>query len=235
MTEMHNILSFNPAVDPAIFQLRPDFQATSLLCLGFGPMNEDPAWVRESLAVACGDAPHGPPWAAEHLRAWGEAYRAFGAKPQRTPSSAEALRKRALAPQGVPSIGPVVDLYNAISIAFAVPVGGEDIDRYRGSPRLARANGTEPFETVKDGAIAIEYPEPGEAIWRDDAGATCRRWNWRQGPRTRIDGGSRNLWFILERLSPMPLEGLEAAAGRLADGLLRLCPEARIATSMLKA
>lgn len=33
---------------------------------------------------------------------------------------------------------------------------------------------------------AVEHPRPGEVIWRDDAGVTCRQWNWRQCTRTRI-------------------------------------------------
>ena len=62
-----------------------------------------------------------------------------------------------------------------------VPLGGEDLNRYLGAPRLLRANGTEPFDTVATGAAVIEYPDLGEVVWRDDAGVTCRRWNWRKG------------------------------------------------------
>lgn len=68
------------------------------------------------------------------------------------------------------------------------------------------ATGTEPFDTVKEGEIAVEYPSQGEVIWRDDAGVTCRRWNWRQGVRTRLDVEAQHMWFILESLPQMPLE-----------------------------
>jgi DNA/RNA-binding domain of Phe-tRNA-synthetase-like protein len=51
----------------------------------------------------------------------------FGAKPQRTPCSAEALRKRVLKDGSMPAIDPIVDLYNAISLRYAIPVGGENL------------------------------------------------------------------------------------------------------------
>jgi len=130
-------------------------------------------------------------------------FRTFGAKPQRTPCSAEALRKRVVRDGNLSSIDPVVDLYNAISIKYAIPVGGENYAAYVGAPRLTIAEGTERFDTVKEGTPAFESPEKGEVIWRDDLGVTCRRWNWRQGVRTRLDASAQRMWFILESLPVM--------------------------------
>ncbi|VTP79945.1 B3/4 domain [Leclercia adecarboxylata] len=75
----------------------------------------------------------------------------------------------------------MVDIYNAVSIRYAIPVGGENLAAYTGAPRLTLADGSEPFDTVKEGQPDVEYPDAGEVIWRDDVGVTCRRWNWRQG------------------------------------------------------
>ncbi|MGV8241929.1 B3/B4 domain-containing protein, partial [Pseudomonas aeruginosa] len=105
---------------------------------------------------------------------------------QRTPCSAEALRKRALRDGGLPSIDPVVDLYNAISVQFAIPVGGENLAAYAGTPRLVVADGSETFDTLKNGEAVDESPDPVEVVWRDDLGVTCRCWNWLQGVRTRL-------------------------------------------------
>ncbi|PWE44839.1 hypothetical protein C9I49_12880 [Pseudomonas prosekii] len=82
------------------------------------------------------------------------------------------LRKRVLRDRSFASIEPVVDLYNAISIEYAIPVGGENAAAYVGSPRLVVADGTEVFDTTKGGAPALESPEPGEVVWRDDEGVT---------------------------------------------------------------
>src|ERR671913_191150 len=90
--------------------------------------------------------PPGPP-DPPHAQAWAEAFRAFGAKPQRTRPSLTALLRR----DGLPRIDRLTDAYNAISVRHAVPVGGEDLDAYRGPIRLTRAAGDEPFETVAAG------------------------------------------------------------------------------------
>ena len=119
----------------------------------------------------------------------------------------------------------VVDLYNAVSLHFVIPVGGEDATTYSGQPRLCLATGNEPFHTMAEGQPVIDTPEVGEVIWRDDQGVTCRRWNWRQGPRTQITEASQDMWFVLERLSPMPVEALMDAGRMLMGGLQRIAPE----------
>ncbi|MFE4830268.1 B3/4 domain-containing protein [Streptomyces sp. NPDC056672] len=171
-----------------------------------------------------GRAPHEDP----HLAAWRETYTAFGAKPSRTRNSAEALAKRALSDSGLPRINLLVDLYNAVSVAHLIPVGGEDTDRIAGGMRLVRATGDEPFATVAGGEPAVEHPEPGEVVWCDGEGVTCRRWNWRQGVRTRLTEESVNAVFLLERLAPMTLGELEAAGAELAESLEKLSPGARV-------
>jgi DNA/RNA-binding domain of Phe-tRNA-synthetase-like protein len=176
------------------------------------------AFSRAQLASAAGSLGSAP-WAEAHLNAWREAYRGFGAKPQRTPCSAEALRKRCERDGTVPAANAVVDLYNAISLRFAIPVGGEDAASYVGSPQLVRATGTETFDTMADGQPKLETVEAREVVWRDNLGATCRRWNWRQGTRTRITEASTSLWFVLERLEPMPSEALLTAGKELVEAL----------------
>ncbi|KUL45195.1 B3/B4 domain-containing protein [Streptomyces regalis] len=171
-----------------------------------------------------GRAPHEDP----HLAAWREIYTAFGSKPSRTRNSAEALAKRALSEAGLPRINVLVDVYNAISVAHLIPVGGEDIDRIKGGMRLVRATGHEDFVTVAGGEEVVEHPDAGEVVWRDDAGVTCRRWNWRQGPRTRLTEATTSGIFLLESMAPMPVAEVEAAAAELAELLEKFSPGARI-------
>ncbi|MGW1358887.1 B3/B4 domain-containing protein [Streptomyces chartreusis] len=171
-----------------------------------------------------GRAPHEDP----HMAAWREAYTAFGSKPSRTRNSAEALAKRALSEAGLPRINLLVDVHNAISVAHLVPVGGEDIDRIEGGMHLVRATGEEDFVTVAGGEQVIEHPDAGEIVWRDEAGVTCRRWNWRQGPRTRLTEETVSGIFLLESLTPMPVADVETAAEELADLLQKFSPGAEI-------
>jgi DNA/RNA-binding domain of Phe-tRNA-synthetase-like protein len=146
------------------------------------------------------------------IAAWRAAMSAFGCKPSRYPCSAEALMKRIARGEQLPAINRLVDAYNAVSIAHALPLGGEDCDRVAGDVVLSPAAGDEEF----DGG---EGPQPGEIVWRDDIGVTCRAWNWRQGRRTRITEGSASVYFLLESLHPDAHERLDPAAEELATVL----------------
>lgn len=220
------ISDFNPSVSPSVTTLRPDFRAISVRAAGCRNLTEEPEATALLHAAVAGVA-DGPEWAEAHLAAWADVYRAFGAKPNRTPCSAEALRKRVLKQGTLPAINAVVDVYNALSLRYAIPVGGEDIAGYAGSPRLVVAEGGEVFDTTANGEPATEAAELGEVVWRDDRGVTCRRWNWRQGPRTRLTEQSTEMWFVFERLEPMPQSAAEDAAGELVEYLRRLCPAAQ--------
>lgn len=144
----------------------------------------------------------------------------------------DALWKRARGP-GLPRVNWLVDVYNAVSVRHVLPVGGEDLDRSEGPIRLVRAAGQERFETARDGAPADDPPAPGEVVWADGLGVTCRRCNWRQCTRTRLTEASTRVLFLLERLAPMPLDALEAAGNALAAALEARTPGVRIARRRL--
>ncbi|WP_329170424.1 phenylalanine--tRNA ligase beta subunit-related protein [Streptomyces sp. NBC_01685] len=219
------------AVSDEVRTLAPGFTHLAVEAHGLinGPSDEDSSAllddaVRRLTERLGGRAPHEDP----HVAAWREVYTAFGAKPSRTRNSAEALARRALTDAGLPRINRLVDLYNAISVAHLIPVGGEDTDHIRGAMRLVRSTGQEPFPTVAGGEEAVEHPEPGEVVWRDDEAVTCRRWNWRQGTRTRLTEESVNVVFLLEGLTPATAAELGAAATELAESLEKISPGARI-------
>jgi DNA/RNA-binding domain of Phe-tRNA-synthetase-like protein len=222
-------------VDAAVFALRPDYRALLVTADGLvgGPSDEvsEPI-LADAEATARARLGGQPPEQLPHPAAWREAYRAFGAKPQRTRPSVEALLRR-LDPDGVPRIDRITDVYNAVSIAHLLPLGGEDRAAYAGPPRLVRADGSEPFDTTAGGEPLVEHPEPGEVVWRDDAGVTCRRWNWRQGVRTRLTTGTTSAVFILDVLDPLTDEDAHAAADALTEGLLALSPDAEIHRRLL--
>jgi len=221
-----------PSIQPAIATLAPGFRALSISVTAAAITRPEVATL--ALQEACRQVLAGEPaWADAHLAAWADVFRAFGAKPQRTPCSAEALRKRVLRDGGMDAIDPLVDLYNAISLRYAVPVGGENYAAYSGAPRLLRAAGGEAFDSMKQGQPVNEPPEAGEVVWCDDAGVTCRRWNWRQGVRTRLDASASQMWFILESLPAMPLAALQEAGAALCQGLVEMMPGAAIDQRLL--
>jgi DNA/RNA-binding domain of Phe-tRNA-synthetase-like protein len=219
-----------------VLALRPDYRALLLAVDGLRPA--DPGDAGESLLGAAEQAAREaladrPVDQLPHVAAWREAYRAFGAKPQRTRNSLEALLRRAASEAGLPRVNPLTDLYNAISVLHQVPLGGEDLPRYAGPPHLVRAEGTEPFDTMADGGAVIEHPEPGEVVWRDGAGVTCRRWNWRQAHRTQLRPDTTTALFILDALAPLTDESLEAAADDLVAHLGKLGPDIQVARRLL--
>ena len=221
-------------VDAAVFALRPDYRAMLLAADGLvpGPGDPDSDALLRAAEAAAREALDGR--AAEqlpHVAAWREAYRAFGAKPQRTRNSLEALLRRAAS--GLPRVNRLTDLYNALSVLHQIPLGGEDLTRYTSAPRLIRATGTEPFDTVADGINVTEHPEPGEVVWCDDAGVTCRRWNWRQARRTQLRDDTTAALFILDALDPLTDQALLAAADDLAARLATLGPDVRVARRLI--
>jgi DNA/RNA-binding domain of Phe-tRNA-synthetase-like protein len=222
-------------VDAAVFELRPDYRALLLTADGLrgGPTDAvSERILADAEATARRQLDAQPPELLPHLAAWREAYRAFGAKPQRTRPSVEALLRR-LDPDGLPRIDRLTDVYNAVSVAHLLPLGGEDRAAYAGPARLVRAEGSEPFDTTAGGEPVVEHPQPGEVVWRDDAGVTCRRWNWRQGSRTRITTGTSSAVFILDVLDPLTDESAHAAADALTDALLALSPDAVVHRRLL--
>ena len=152
-----------------------------------------------------------------HVAMWHDAYRDFGVKPRVGRPSVDALLRRAAGEQGLPRINTLVDLYNAISMQCVVPIGGEDLDRYEGPARLVLAGGDEPFHTSANGEPVVDRPEAGEPVWVDDAGVTCRRWNWRQTSRTAISGTTTRAAFIIDSLDAPGHEGAARAAAMLAE------------------
>jgi DNA/RNA-binding domain of Phe-tRNA-synthetase-like protein len=168
-----------------------------------------------------------------HMMAWREAFASFGLKPSKFLNSSEAMISRVLKGGELPAINWLTDIYNALSVCHVFPCGGEDWDAAVGVQQLRFARGDEAFDTSKDGEIVVDHPQPGEVVWADDAGVTCRAWNWRQCVRTRLTENTKNAYFVLDSLEPYPRGSLLAAADEL-DSFLRQCsPSCEIERHML--
>ncbi|RYO19866.1 hypothetical protein AA0113_g7475 [Alternaria arborescens] len=161
----------NARIAPEIFQLRPDYRALLMVVTNIPPGSCDAtseAFLSSAETTAKATLAKTPVNDVAHVAQWKEAYKAFGAKPKKTMNSLEALLRRVDA--GLPRVNRLTDIYNAISIKHQIPLGGEDLDKYQGSPFLIRAKGDENFDTKSGGEIVIEHPSPGEAVWCDDGG-----------------------------------------------------------------
>jgi DNA/RNA-binding domain of Phe-tRNA-synthetase-like protein len=218
-------LSLEVSVDPAVHAAHPDYVALVLVTSGLTNGPSDAASAAQLAAAEAQLLASGLERATDHphIAAWRAAFSAFGAKPSRYPSSAEALISRVLKGQPLPRVNALVDLYNATSVRHIIPVGGEDADRLEGPLRLTLAEGGEPFDPRGDERDVEEVP-PGEIVWRDDRGVTCRRWNWRQGRRTQLTERSERAFFVFDRLDGLTIGELHHAADELSALLVERWP-----------
>ena len=168
-----------------------------------------------------------------HIAAWRQAYKSFGAKPSKFLCSVEALLSRTIKGHDLPTVNYLVDIYNAVSIRHVLPVGGENWDRLTSDLTLTLAAGNEPFDTYQDGEKIITHPEPGEVVWVDSTGVTCRRWNWRQCQRTQLTTDTRNAYFVFDCLPPYSKEELMAAGEELMQHLQSTSPDCKITCETL--
>jgi DNA/RNA-binding domain of Phe-tRNA-synthetase-like protein len=213
-------------VDPAIFDRWPDYRLVLVAAdhVDSTALAAVAARLHADAHDAVRAAGTGEPDA--HTVRWHAAYRDFGIKPRVARPSVDALVRRAASDNGLPRINVLVDLYNALSILHRVPIGGEDLDHYEGPARLILATGDEPFHTTADGVAVVDHADPGEPVWIDSAGITCRRWNWRQTSRTAIHTGTSRVGFIVDSLEAPDHHGAALAVEQLAE----LLPEPQMRT-----
>lgn len=129
------------------------------------------------------------------VQVWREAFQKFKTK-KGARSSIESLLKRVHNGNHIGTINPLVDIYNSISLRYALPCGGEDIDTFVGNIRLTKAMGGEEFITL--GSDESAPPYEGEVVYKDDAGAICRCWNWRESVRTMLTEETKNAFLCIE-------------------------------------
>lgn len=148
------------------------------------------------------------------IAVWREAFKQFKTK-KGARASIEALLKRVQNGNQIGTINPLVDIYNSISLRYGLPCGGEDTDKFEGDLRLTKAKGTEEF--IPLGEEQNSPPYEGEIVYKDDAGAVCRCWNWREALRTILTGDTKNAFLCIELSDGSRLGDLEASLSELAD------------------
>ena len=146
------------------------------------------------------------------IRTWRDAFYKFKTK-KGARCSIEAMLKRVSKGNSIGTINPLVDIYNGISLKYGVPVGGEDIDKFDGDNRLTVADGSEEFITY--GSDKSEPPYEGEVVYKDNAGAICRCFNWRESVRTMLTEETVNAFMCIETVAGERDDVLDAALEEL--------------------
>lgn len=156
----------------------------------------------------------------EVIKVWRDSFKKFKTK-KGARASIEALLKRIYNGNHLGTINPLVDIYNSISLSYALPCGGEDIDKFVGDIRLTKAVGNENFITL--GSNESAQPYEGEIVYKDDKGTICRCLNWRESVRTMLTENTKNAILCMEFVDNERIKdlknALEELGGRIKDNL----------------
>ena len=211
-------------IHPEIHDQHPRYCWGKVLCWGLDnsqPTGPADQLLREAEAAIRADSALAEIASHPRIAAWRDAFSAFGARPSKFQSSIEALVRRARRGDELPAVNLLVGLYNAVSLRYLLPIGGDDLAHVQGGLHLRLASGGEPYRELGTGAS--DPPPGGEVIYADDEKVLCRRWCWRQGDDSKITAASRAVVLNVHGLPPAPRSEVEAATRELAELVPRLC------------
>ena len=140
----------------------------------------------------------GPEGEFPEIQAWRRTFSVMGLKPTQYRCAAESLLRRYRKEGSLPQVHPLIDVCNAISLAFAIPVAVFDTSRIIGDLVVRYADGSERYLTF---AGEEEHPQPHEVIFADAAGrAHARRWTNRQSSQSAVRDETTAVLIVAEGL-----------------------------------
>jgi len=168
----------------------------------------------------------------ESLVAWRRTFAAFGVKPTQYRNAAEALLRRLTKQGNVPSINPLVDIANLVSLRCHLPVAVFDQHSVVGTTTVRFALGSERF--IDLGSDTISHPEPGEVVFVDDDGVvSARRWCWRQSAQSAARPSTVEALITVEGQHREALADVTTATNDLLALLSEHQPQADLTSAIL--
>lgn len=203
-------------IEKPFLDILPEAKIGIIVCEGIDNKIKDPDkyidYLRESQQEAAKFIKEPEFTANPVIRTWRDAFYKFKTK-KGTRCSIEALLKRVSKGNDIGTINPLVDIYNGVSLRFGVPIGGENMDAFDGDIRLTVAEGGEEFVTL--GSDKSEPPFEGEIVYKDNAGAICRCFNWREAVRTMLTEETVNAFMCIETVDGRSDEELDEVLAHL--------------------
>lgn len=143
------------------------------------------------------------------IAVWREAFREFGAKPSEHRSSIEAMARRVVKPDQLPSINRLVDIGNVISLRYLLPAG---VHPLLSSAEVLELRRTQPGDRfVAAGSEKVEYPDDREIVLVSEHEVLTRRWTWRQAAGTQTLPDATRVFFNIDGLAPVGRQDVAAA------------------------
>lgn len=146
-----------------------------------------------------------------------EAFRKIDINPNRYPCSVEALFKRLSKGKDLPHINPLVDLNNAISMKYTLPMGTHTLDGIQDDIEMRLAEEGDTFEALGSGKI--ESPDEGEVVYAVGHEVRTRRWTWRQSKFGMITSETKKVFFPIDGFSDFNKDKVDQAVQDLAKNL----------------
>jgi DNA/RNA-binding domain of Phe-tRNA-synthetase-like protein len=151
------------------------------------------------------------------IQAWRRAFAAMGLKPTQYRCAAESLLRRFRRQGTLPRLHPLVDLCNAISLAYAIPVAVFDVAKITGPLEVKYAKGDEVYLTFSG---ELEHPAAGEVIFADHAGqAHARRWSNKQSAYSAVGNMTTDALIVAEALHESAASDIPALVAAMAGEL----------------
>jgi DNA/RNA-binding domain of Phe-tRNA-synthetase-like protein len=163
------------------------------------------------------------------IQAWRRAFTTMGLKPTQYRCASEALLRRFRKEGALPRLHPLVDVCNAVSLAFAIPVAVFDVAAISGCLRVRYAAGDESYLTFSGEA---EHPSPGEVIFADQAAQVhARRWTNRQSGLSAVRAPTHTALIVAEAMhdsAPSDVPELIAAVVAELTAIWSITPAAAV-------
>lgn len=203
---------------PDIWSRFPELAAATLYATGIHPAVSVDAQVarfnaiaRSRLEAAASESE------LPEIKAWRGVFSRMGLKPTQYRCASESLLRRFRKEGALPPIHPLIDLCNAASLAFAIPVAALDVAKIAWPLQVRPANGTENYLSF---AGEMEHPEPGEVTFADALGqAHARRWTHRQSGLSAIRDGTASVLIVMEGVHATAAADVQALATALGAAL----------------
>jgi DNA/RNA-binding domain of Phe-tRNA-synthetase-like protein len=163
------------------------------------------------------------------IQAWRRAFSRMGLKPTQYRCASESLLRRFKREGPLPQIHPLIDLCNAISLAFAIPVAAFDVSRMAEYLEVRHARGDEVYLTFSG---EEEHPDAGEVIFADGVGrAHARRWTNRQSGYSAVHDATEAVLIVAEAMhssAAADAANLTSAISAELSGMWSISPRTKI-------
>lgn len=143
-----------------------------------------------------------------------ETFQKLSINPNKYPPSVEALISRIEKGKELPAINPAVDLGNAISLKYGIPLGAHDLQAAAEPLEVRLYHPGDQF--VPFGATEPEVIEADEILYASGSQVKTRRWIWRQSEFGKITAATTDIFFPLDGFSDINASEVLAARDELA-------------------